>query len=307
MSVTTTPPACGPAGTTAVGRAPLRLAGIERQLFAEGRPYRRKADRQAFSSDLLAAHGMVCDPEHFESARTTFQEMVEALLPRLGTLGDRFDLAVLAHTTPDSEPSWPMCFLSGAVPAAGMAFAVSDQGVSAPFSALRMVVGSGRTHGARRAQLWVADQKAIMHDHPVPDRIRPRCDAAVVLVFDEAGTLGSMDVSQFNDVGSGDIADRLDDLLGAGDAAAPWTLVCGQGLRAHEARLSRWTTGPSAAALLSAGNGMPCTGVWWLVADELPGWRRTGRRVVIADYDEELRYLSVGVLDVPAARGTEDT
>ena len=256
-----------------------------------------------YFADLMATYGVPADDDAARQPYTTFDRMVEGLLPRLGPLGERFDLAVMAHATPDGRPTWAMSHLVDLVRAPGLAFAVSDQGVVAPFTGLRMAVRGGATHGARRALVWAVDQAVLMHTGPVAGRLRPLHDEAVVLALDVDGAAGVVDVHQQTDVSPGEVPDRLAAHLSPGRddrSDTPLTTICGRGLEGV------WTPGPEAGTVRWAPPGRPCTGVWTVLADQLPRWQFTGQRVVVADYDEQLRYLSVGVLDVPAATGTEE-
>ena len=139
-------------------------------------------------------------------------------------------MAVLAFATPDAEAGWPMCYLSDAVRDAGLAFAISDQGVVAPFTALRLLLGSPPADRARRVQMWTMDQTALMHDGPVPPRLRPLHDSAVALVLDEEGGMGPISVTQLADVAPADVREHLvgwsRNVCDGGPAAA----VCGRAL-----------------------------------------------------------------------------
>lgn len=279
---------------------PLRLAAVRQQMFDDDREPGTDEGTEYFS-ELMASYGVPADDLAVQRPHTTFDRMVGCLLPRLGRLGERFDLAILAHATPDSRPIWVMSHLVNLVPDAGLAFAVSDQGVAAPFTGLRMAVRGGLTHGARRALVWVADQAVLMHDGPVADRLRPRHDAAVVLVLDVDGTAGGFEVYQETGVAPREVPDRLAAHLGDARTDLGRTTICGRGLE------KTWKPAtPAAGTVYWAPLGLPCTGVWMVVAEHLSRWRLTGQRVILTDYDEQLRYLSVGVLDVPAATGTEE-
>jgi hypothetical protein len=43
---------------------------------------------------------------------------------------------------------------------------------------------------------------------------------------------------------------------------------------------------------------LPGTGVWWALADGLPGWTARGRHVLLADYDRLLGALCVSAIDI---------
>jgi hypothetical protein len=269
--------------------ASLRLARIEHMVFEAGRPV-PEVDRGYFT-DLMSSYGMECSADAFTRDCNTYRHMVEALLPRLGSLGDRFDMAVMAIATPDAEPGWPMSYLTGAVSSPGLAFAISDQGTAAPFTALGLLLGSPGDYGARRAQLWVMDQSALMHDAPVPPRLRPTVDSAVAMILDEGEGTGQLSVIQLTGVRPGDVPSHLGHWAKRARGGGATAAVCGTGLAPY------WS--PAwADEVRWARPGLPCTGVWACLADALPSWRATRPSVMIAEYDEELGYLSMCALDL---------
>jgi hypothetical protein len=271
---------------------PLGLARVERQVFGAGGEY-ADVDRIYFT-DLLRTYNMNCREEAFAAGRNTFREMVAALMPRLASFTDRFDLAVMANATPDAEPGWPMCYFNHHVADPGLSFAISDQGVVAPFTALRVIADLAFTDQARRAILLIMDQSALVHSGPVPERLRARRDAVVALVFDTAGGLGSLSMRHSIDVAPGEVAAYLNEEARQATAVGTAsTALYGQGLRPLRPDLR-------ADELRFAAPGLPCTGAWSMLAESLPSWSVTGRRVLIADYDEDLRRLAFCTINVTA-------
>jgi 4-hydroxymandelate oxidase len=120
----------------------------------------------------------------------------------------------------------------------------------------------------------------------VPDR-----HAAVALLFEQSDA-GSTVVRQHPDVSA-----RLAGPLLAEDVAAlsgdrtDVTLVVGGGLTLPPDVVLAEVTVP-------APPGQPYTGPWWAVAEGLAGWQADGRRVVVAEYDPALRYLSTSGMDI---------
>lgn len=260
----------------------MGLVHVAARRFGAGRPYPR-AHREYFT-DLLASYGMSPRPGAFEAGRTSYQEMVAALLPDLVPLAAGFDLAVLAHVSPDAEPGWPMCYLSHAVPAAGLAFAVSDQGATAPFTALRLVLDSAWVNPARLALVLIMGNAAVLHDGPVPEPARITRDRAVALVLREGADLALESVRQLTCVPAQSVRARLDDALR--EVGGPLTAILGQGLAGHVdgqvlAGRVRW-----------AAPGQPGTGIWSLLAQQQ---RDAPGCIVMGDYDAELQYLSLSV------------
>lgn len=249
-----------------------RLRRIGRHDFGVGTPFTE--DEKVYFRDLLASHGLPCPEERFAGGRTTFTEMVEWVIDWLGPVDDPFDIALLAHTTPDAQPGSPMSFLTTAVPVSGVAFAVSDQGVVAPFTALDLL----SRH--ERGLLVIADQRALVHDLPVPEVVAPRRDSAVVLEFGGSAGLATVAPCLRTDVRPVDIGPVLADV----DPDA--TVVVGAGVARH------WQ--PDGAVTIH--NGAPCTGLWAALADLVAG-SATGR-VVLVDYEETLGCLGTCVVTV---------
>jgi hypothetical protein len=277
-------------------RIPLAVARVEHLSVRPARPFGDE-DRVYFT-DLMRSYGVEC-PEHlFDAARTSFTDLVEAILPRLRPYDDRFDLAVLAGVTPDCQPAFPMCRLGDAVPGAGLAFQIADQGVVAAFTALDVIGKSLLVDGGRRALLIVLDQSAFLHTRPLPERLRVTADSAAVLVLDEAGRLGSVAAPRAVPAGAADVAAALDAELRQAWPAAPDALVCGSGLVPHV------PGGVRAGRVLPAPPGLPGTGVWAVLAAHLPRWRDGGARVVLADFDEEQGRLSTCAIEVAPAADT---
>jgi hypothetical protein len=228
----------------------------------------------------MTSYGIDCPPALFDRPRTSFTDMVLGLLPDLGRYADGLDVAVLTGVTPDCQPGFPVGRLSDAVTGLGLAFAVFDQGVVAPFTALRVLAGAARADQARRAALFVLDQSTPVHERPVPERLRVREDCAVALVLDAGGELGTVWEPESSVVPAGEVAARV--------AAVPADqLVCGLGLAPYR---------PAGRSVRSAPAGLPATGVWAVLADGLAGWR--GRRVVLADYDADEQRLCTCAVDV---------
>ncbi|MDG4792814.1 hypothetical protein [Micromonospora sp. WMMD1082] len=277
-------------GTPAGETAPLGLARAVHQVFGPGGPFGN--DDHIYYPDLMRSYGTTCPPGAFEGRRNSFTDMVTAVLPRLRPHADGFDLAVLAATTPDSQPGFPMCHLSTLVPDAGLAFAVLDQGLVTAFTALQVLANRARRDGAGRLLLIAADQTALLHDLPVPYRLRVERDVVVVLAFDPAADGGRLYPPR-----SVPTASRTPEVALAEALAdeKPQVLVTGTGLA------GRMPAVPAGTLVLPAPHGQPVTGVWQEVATRLPRWQVDGARVLIADHDSDQERLAICRLDVPAA------
>jgi hypothetical protein len=97
------------------------------------------------------------------------------------------DLLVFAFAVPDVAP-WRNTapYLSHLCPGEPFAFAVCDQGVAAPFTALRLIREYASTGGCQRAMLVVAEQAAMPYQPAVP-AATPARHAVVALLCDQSG------------------------------------------------------------------------------------------------------------------------
>ncbi|QUI33088.1 hypothetical protein H9W91_21180 [Streptomyces alfalfae] len=128
-----------------------------------------------FRRDLFAASG-----------RRTSVELADAALRGLGPLdGDEApEVVVVAYATPDFEHGELVAaYLKYHLPGEPLAFAVSDQGVLAPFTALRVGVEYARRGGLRRVLLVVVDQSSQPYEMPSSGRDAVAEDSAVALLL----------------------------------------------------------------------------------------------------------------------------
>ncbi|MFC9434469.1 hypothetical protein [Nocardia sp. NPDC057030] len=281
-----------------LGKAtPLRLAGIEHQVFGDGRPYTPVL--LSYFADLADQFRQPYYEEYFARATpNSFTEMAAEMLPAATASAEPFDLVVVAHTTPDARPGRPACFLSHALTGKALAFAVSEQGTAAPFTAIRLAGDYARAGGYGRALVLIVEQSFLWNgaktELPAGTRM-PGRDSAVAVVLATDGALGPVTVRHFADVA----AVEVDEVVTAAlrDLAAsdlPTTMIAGAGVEGE--------LGVDYPIQRAAGD-LPCTGVWSGFAGGLAQWTSTGQRVVLVDYDPTLRYVSLCTMDVPPGPG----
>jgi hypothetical protein len=241
----------------ATDRVPLPLAGIATRAFPAEVPY--DSEMLRFFGDLARLYDLPYRREEFATLRrSTFTDMVAGILAELGD--DPVGLVVLAHATPDGEPNWPACFLTSVLPGEPLGFAVADQGVLAPFTALRIASSYIRADAVRRAVVLVLDQTTMLRvPSAEPTRV-PAENRVVALVFDERGTVGELSVHMGRSTGT----------------PAPGRRVVVGG---------------------SLPPGLVCTRIWTELADHLDRWRGDGtREVVLTDHDPHLDLAAEAVL-----------
>jgi 4-hydroxymandelate oxidase len=275
----------GPRDTPA-GRPPL--TGAARREFPGASDLAFDPQLRLFLADLVRPYDLPLREDLLErGAGQSYGEMAEELIGEIVTADEPVDLLVLAFGIHDVRLGRSTAaYLSDVCPGDPMAFAVCDQGAAAPFTALRLI----GEYGAGRSLLVVAEQAAL-HYLPAGPAVVPDRHAAVALLF-ESDDSASTVVRQHPDVSS-----RLAGPLLAEDVAAlsggrsDVTLVLGGGLAPPPGVVL-------ADRIVSAPAGQPYTGPWWTLAGGLADWRAEGRRVVVAEYDPALRYLSTSGVDV---------
>jgi hypothetical protein len=227
----------------------------------------------------------------------SYGEMAGALLARELAAQDPVDLLVFAFAVPDVAP-WraTACYLSHLCPGQPFAFAVCDQGVVAPFTALRLIREYASTGGCQRALLVVAEQAAMPYQQAgAAPAATPASHAVVALLFDQGGRPGRPPRSVSGHLErvrlhAGVTESRAYRLVRDAVADMPGTLttVVGTGLAG---------AGPTdglPGRVVVAPPGQPSTGVWWELAAGLSG------PVLLADYDPGLGHLGLAVIEIPA-------
>ena len=253
---------------------------------------------RVYLTDLLRPYGLGLDPDALERGGQSYGEMAEALIRLAVPDGESVDLLVLAYSVPDITPGRATTtYLSHVCPGGPMAFAVSDQGSAGPFTALRLLREYARTGGARRALLLVVEQSALPYDPGVPVTLPDR-NSGVALLFGEPGPgervagLGAVTTRPLS------AGPTTADLGPLGDGPDPVTAILSATLAAQAPALG------GVKQLTVAEAGRPGTGVWWELAGELTGELADPaagpRRLCLADYDAELRCLSLATVDVGA-------
>ena len=262
-----------------------------------------RARTAEYLTDMVGAYGGQVPADRFGERPSaelgqSYGEMAEELIGSVVSADEPVDLLVLAFGVHDLWPSrQTAAYLSDVTPGAPMAFAVCDQGSAAAFSALRIAREYAASAGVRRSLLIVVEQAALPYECPIPlplqhqgvamlygDSARPRTAVAGASARRAPVNIG---VRQHADVPSGDVAglaaaDLSELAAGRGDVA----LVLSDGLGAV------WDPAAKGRVRVVA-PGQPFTGVWSALLDELTEDAGRPDLVVAADYDAELRYLSL--------------
>ncbi|HKN97380.1 MAG TPA: hypothetical protein VJX10_09720, partial [Pseudonocardiaceae bacterium] len=208
-------------------------AGAPRLARAARREFRGVSDLafdpqlRLFLADLVRPYDLPLRDDLLDGgAGQSYGEMAAELVRRIVSADEPVDLLVLAFGIHDVRLGRATAaYLSDVCPGKPMAFAVCDQGVAAPFTALRLI----GEYGPRRALLLVAEQSAL-HYQPAGPAVVPDRHAAVALLFEQGDTRSTV-VRQHPDV-SARLAWSLlaDDVAALSGDRTDVTLVLGGGL-----------------------------------------------------------------------------
>jgi hypothetical protein len=285
----------------------LRVSRAERRVFDGTSDSALHPDLRGFLADLVRPYGLALREDLLaRGSGHSYGEMAGALVGTAVPADQPVDLLVLAFAMPDVWPERATAsYLSHLCPGAPMAFAICDQGAAAAFTGLRLAREYARTDGCSRALLLIVEQ-ATLHYDPAGPAAAPARHAAVALLCDDSGPARLEAVRQHAAVPPAQagalITAELADMCAA---RAGVTLVIGHEL----ACLTAGSGGPSTGEALSAfvdqvriaPAGQPSTGVWWELAGGLSAWAAEGRRVLLAEYDQALRYLCLSAVDAGAS------
>ncbi|MFI2714430.1 hypothetical protein ACH495_30355 [Micromonospora sp. NPDC018662] len=198
---------------------------IARRFGPVPEPYRPDPLLEEYLSDMTASYGRRFDRDrHAAASRNSFTEMADRLVRDLD-LAVPVDLIAIAHSTPDGDPRRvTACYLNELVHGDPLAFAVSDQGPAAAFTALRLLGTYSGDFPGCRALLLILEQTTMSYEvvgsrFPVPGH-----DIGVAVLLEPAGSDGAT-VHQRPDVPAEAAGTLLDELVPA-DAV----LIAGPGL-----------------------------------------------------------------------------
>ncbi len=235
-----------------------------------------------YMTDMLTPYGLGLTPGALEAGGgQSYGEMAEAVIREIVPPGEEIDLLVLAIAIPDITPGRATAiYLSYKCPGNPMAYAICDQGTAAGFTGLRLIDSYAGAGESPRALLIVVEQAELSYDPRTPVSV-PTGHVAVGLLFGAEATRGrTASVRNHTDVSPDELgpmlAARIEELSAGHDGAV--TIV--------GAPLAAYAPGAVPA-------GQPLTGVWAAYAGAEPG----SSRVILADYDPQLRYLSLAAFD----------
>jgi hypothetical protein len=243
-------------------------------------PYEHDEELITWQRDLLAPFGVPFDETLLsQGPNIGFSELAEHALRAMPVPVSRPDMVIVTYGLPDWYPFKTIsAYLDYLLGGGSRNFGVSDQGLRAPFTALRIAQAYQRSGRCETLALLVVDQTTFGYSVPLV-KDTPLQDSGVFLLLGGSGTLS---VSSVRSVPSGvDIVDFVgapgDDVL---VVAGPWVDVSGLGA------FSVHQTPP----------GSYCTSVWLALASHHEKWAAQYRTVVLCDTDPRTGRAEVAVL-----------
>lgn len=230
----------------------------------------------AYFQDLLRPFGTEPDKESLRrGAHVHHQDLADLLAEADGVRASRPELIVVAHALPDVVPFTAVApYLTARLGGAATCFAVGQQGLAAPFTALRIASAYQRAGRIREAVLAVFEQTTL----PTAFPLKPETDltdSAAALVL-RAGPTEETGPRLVRVAAGIPLAALLADAPPhpSGD---PDTLAV----------LGSWVTEdvPESLDVHQAPPGNYCTGVWLELAENWTRWQTRYRRIVLSDMD----------------------
>ncbi|KJK56568.1 hypothetical protein [Saccharothrix sp. ST-888] len=253
----------------------------------------------SYYRDLVEPFGAQVSPDLLRAAPNVgHRDLVDRLVTGDGVAGGPPDLVIVAQALPDVTPFTAIApYLNHLLGGEGTNFGIHQQGLAAPFTALRVISAFERAGRSSRAVLAVLDQTTLPTRFP-PVHDNDLVDSGAVLVLERDGGLR---VTEVETVPAGRPASARITELAAGDpdgtlvVTGPWFGTAELPGVPHHRRAERGTY---------------CTGVWLELAEHWRSWQQEYRTVVLCERDPRSGDSHLAVLragDRPAgARAGED-
>ncbi|GAB3905056.1 hypothetical protein [Microbispora bryophytorum] len=244
------------------------------------RPCHFEPDILEFNQGVLAPYGMRFDPSYAAGgSNTTFLELAEGVLREAPGPLPAPDLLIVAYALPDPHaPEKTLAaHLTRVFDGRPLSFAVSEQGLGAPFTALRIADAYLRSGRCRSVVLLILEQTSFPYPEPfVQDG--DLVDSAVLLAL---GPAGGWELAGVGSSGPHcDLAALLDKPPGLPGDERPGDRLVVTGSWGDSLDL-----GPAGPKAHQAPPGSYCTGVWLEFARHHEEWRDAYRTIVFGDVD----------------------
>ncbi|HEY2443905.1 MAG TPA: hypothetical protein VGI31_12265 [Streptosporangiaceae bacterium] len=269
----------------------LRLASAF--VASHRNPYSRDEELMGYQRDLLAPFGVEFREDLLQAgSNINFVELAEHVLRGAPAAVPHPDMVIVTYGLPDCQPlktvSSHLDYLLGG---GCRSFAVSEQGLGAPFTALRIASAYAASGRCERLALFVLEQTTFPYADPLGRDTASLADSAALLVFDVGGGWEISGLAWSD----GELTSLLTAAAGAGlprstlVVAGPWTDPRAAGR--HGRSVHRVVAGSY------------CTSVWLDLARHHENWAREHDAIILADTDPRTGRSHCAVLRLaPAAR-----
>ncbi|WP_051450887.1 hypothetical protein [Actinospica robiniae] len=269
----------------------------------------------AFFAERCAPYGVHVDTEQaLPGNHNSYPYLVTQALAALNVpAAPPPDLVVIAHALPDCDLATSVAgHVQQLLTGQPMVFAVTDQGRTTAFAALRAAGALARGGGYQRIAVLALDQGTIAYRDPALADLDPSTDHAVGMLFTAEGlaeltalrTLPEVEPDQVGTVLATELAKIAPSAWpeDQGPVRSPFrpaepVLILGHGPRTGRLADELPDPGelPGPWRVRQAAPGRICTRVWTELAAELAAApdQRKDRLTVVAEYDQELRYLAL--------------
>ncbi|MFC8173115.1 hypothetical protein [Streptomyces sp. NPDC057325] len=243
---------------------------------------REPDDRRAaldYFRDLLAPFGEKPDEALFDGGRhVRHRDLADLLVADEGVGGSRPELLIVTHALPDVVPFTAVApYLTDRLGGRAANFSVAQQGLAAPFTALRIASAYAKAGRAAEVVIAVLEQTTLPTPFPLV-RDTPLVDSAAALVL-AAGKDGGGE----GRYGGGPRFVRAHAAGSPADALGREPVEDGTLLV-----LGPWVTGDVPGhdgPVHRVAPGSYCTSLWLDLADHWREWGRDHRRIVLCDTD----------------------
>lgn len=275
---------------------PLCLNGASAYVATHRNPFRADDELLVYFRDLLDPFQVAMNEDLLRAgSNVTWTELFDRAATVPEVRGAKPDLIVLAHALPDANP------LKVVAAHANLRFgggshilAVSEQGLQAPFTALRIIAAKARSGRCGQAALVVLEQTTLPHQVPIVHET-PLVDSAVILILGGEGHLEVDAVRVIRD--SATLPETLAELAAPTDPQRT-LLVLGPWVGADHVAAAPLPTHQVPA-------GSYCTSVWLALARHGREWAARFDKVLLCDTDPRDGGSHIAVFDQRAKSGPE--
>ncbi|MFB7610670.1 hypothetical protein [Streptomyces gardneri] len=263
----------------------------------EGRAPEDRPAALDYFRDLLTPFGEKPDEELLNrGAHVQHRDLVDLLVADEGVGRSRPELLVVTHALPDVVPFTAVApHMTDRLGGRAANFAIAQQGLAAPFTALRIASAYHRAGRAAEVVIAVLEQTTLPTPFPLVQDT-PLIDSAAALVLGAGGGEGAGDgegagggegAAAGTDAEDGLRFVRAHSAASAAEALGADALGRDLGEDGTLLVLGPWVTEdvPEGSAVHRVAPGSYCTSLWLELADHWQEWRESHRRIVLCDTD----------------------